>query len=223
MARFGDQSAAHHVVIAAGQHGRARRRAHGRGVEAVVDQASAGQLVEIRCRHRAAEGARRGEADIIRQDQQYVGRAFGRSDRSRVGGLGAVDAASDDPLKGRRRLGNHHVSGSSADVLLDGLRLVGRTELEPTHPDHDPEGEQEERSEKSLDHRRLPPPGVMSSRSAMITRSGRYRSLVAERRKNVRGHSGPRRGSLSRSQPGGSAGAGSYTNAYRWRFPKRMR
>ena len=70
-----DDAHSHRVVVAPGQQGRPRRGAQRRRVEAVVLQAVPGQPLSRRRRARPAERARRGEADVVEQDDKHVGRA----------------------------------------------------------------------------------------------------------------------------------------------------
>ena len=88
------------VVVAAGEQRLARRRAQRRGVEAVELEAALGEPLGGRRVDRAAEGARRGEADVVEQHDQHVGRALRRPqrlDRRELGVriLGVVGRQSD--------------------------------------------------------------------------------------------------------------------------------
>ena len=64
---LGDAAHVVHVVVAAGEEGRPRGRAERRGVELVVAQAPARQLVRRRHAHGSAEGARHPEAHVVHQ------------------------------------------------------------------------------------------------------------------------------------------------------------
>ena len=69
-------------------------------MEAVVLQPVGGELVEIRRLTRSTEGAGRGKADIVEQDDEHVGRALRRSQRfdwwvRRVGILRVVGGQAD--------------------------------------------------------------------------------------------------------------------------------
>ena len=96
---LGDAGHAGVMVIAAGQQGLARRRADGRGMEAVVLETARGQLVGRRRGAGAAEGAGRAEAAVVDEHDEHVRRAFGRTqlldrggDRIRVLGI-VIDEA----------------------------------------------------------------------------------------------------------------------------------
>ena len=65
----------HRVVVAPRQQRSPRRGAQRRRVEAVVLQAVPGQPLSRRRRARPAERARGGEADVVEQDDEHVGRA----------------------------------------------------------------------------------------------------------------------------------------------------
>ena len=96
---LGDDPHPNRVVVAAGQQGSPRGRAERRRVEAVVLQAVPGQPLSRRRRARPAEGARRGEADVVEQDDKHVRRAGRRPQRldrreRRVRVLGVVREAS---------------------------------------------------------------------------------------------------------------------------------
>ena len=71
----GEAADAHRMMVAPGQQGGARGRAHRRGVEAGVAQAAAGDGVDGRRGDRRAVAAEVGEADIVEQDHQDVGGA----------------------------------------------------------------------------------------------------------------------------------------------------
>src|SRR5262249_54508694 len=80
-AALDDDAGADRVVVAAGEQGGPCRRAERRGVKTVVDQPGPGELIQVRRRHRSAEGATHAEADVVEQDQQDVWRALGGPDR----------------------------------------------------------------------------------------------------------------------------------------------
>ena len=73
--RFGDAAHVVHVVVAAGEQGRPRRRADRGGVELVVAQPLAGEAFGRRHVHRPAEGAGHAEAHVVHEDDEHVGRA----------------------------------------------------------------------------------------------------------------------------------------------------
>ena len=65
------------VVVAAGEQGRAGRAAKSGRVEARVFQPVLCELVQVRRRHRPAEGRAHAESDVIQQDQDDVRRRPG--------------------------------------------------------------------------------------------------------------------------------------------------
>ena len=76
---LGDTTHANRVMIPSGKHGLSRRRTECRGMESVVFQATGRQKL---CRRRvtwAAEGTGCTKAHIVKQDDQDVGRTFGRT------------------------------------------------------------------------------------------------------------------------------------------------
>ena len=79
----GQAAHAHRMVVAPGQQRGARGAAHRRGVEAAVAQAAPRQCVDVRRADGRAVAAEVGEADIVEQDHQDVGRARGRLGRLR--------------------------------------------------------------------------------------------------------------------------------------------
>ena len=85
--RLGDDAEADRVVVAAGDQRRPRRRAQRGRVEVGVAQPVGGDAVQRRRRDDAAEGGRRGEADVVGHDQQDVRRALRRHDARRPGRL----------------------------------------------------------------------------------------------------------------------------------------
>src|SRR5690242_15074059 len=75
-------------------------RAERSGVKAVVLQPAGGQLFKVRSLAGSAEGAGRREAHVVEQDDQYVGCAFGgtqRLDRRklRIGVFGVIGCEAD--------------------------------------------------------------------------------------------------------------------------------
>ena len=62
------------MVIAPGEQGRARRRAHRRGMEGGVAQSARCDPVDRRRRNRRAIAAEIGEADVVEQNDQDIGR-----------------------------------------------------------------------------------------------------------------------------------------------------
>ena len=78
---LGDDAHPHRVVVAAGQQRSPRRGAQRRRVEAVVLQTLPGQPLGRRRRARPTERARRGEADVVEQDDEHVRRAGRRPQR----------------------------------------------------------------------------------------------------------------------------------------------
>ena len=75
---LGDVAHVHRVVVAAGQHGRPRRRAERRGVELVEPQTVLRHPVECRSGHRPTERAAGAEAHVIEKDQDDVRRILAR-------------------------------------------------------------------------------------------------------------------------------------------------
>ena len=69
------------VVVAPGQQRLARRRAQRGRVKAVELEAVLGEALGGRRVDRAAERARRGEADVVEQHDQHVGRPLRRPQR----------------------------------------------------------------------------------------------------------------------------------------------
>ena len=118
----GEAADAHRMMVAPGQEGRTRGRAHRRRVEAGVAQAAAGDGVDRRRADRRAVAAEVGEADIVEQDHQDVGRPL-LAETRRTGrhlgppGLGVLDRLPD--------LGSHFVSPSSFVSRLVRLRTSG--------------------------------------------------------------------------------------------------
>ena len=151
---LGDDAHAHGVMVAPGQQGGPRRRAQGRRVEAVVLQAAPCQPLGRRHRARPAERARRGEADIVEQDDEHIGgagRGKQRLDRGkrRVRVLGVEGKRSlERPVRDRQDValdlvgGTAHRACSSAD---DGSPILqarprasegaGTIPAEGSHPD----------------------------------------------------------------------------------------
>jgi hypothetical protein len=72
--QFDDATHAARVVVATGQHARASRRAQRGGVEVGVPQAVRGEAVERRRLDVRTEAAQLGEADVVEQHEQHVGR-----------------------------------------------------------------------------------------------------------------------------------------------------
>ena len=70
---FRDGPGTHALVVAPGQQRRARRRADGGGVKGVVADARVGKFRQGRRADWSAEGIRQAEADIVEQDDEYVG------------------------------------------------------------------------------------------------------------------------------------------------------
>ena len=73
-------------MIAPGDQCRARRRAERRGMEIGITQSVVRDAIHRRCRYDATEGARCAETDVVRHDEQYIGRAFRRHDARRPPG-----------------------------------------------------------------------------------------------------------------------------------------
>ena len=81
-------------MVAACQERGPRGRAERRGVEAVEPKAILCDTIEREGGNRPAERAAGPKSDIIRQDQQHVGRALGRLDRLRkiLHGVGGTES-----------------------------------------------------------------------------------------------------------------------------------
>ena len=82
------------MVIAPGEQGRARRRAHRRGMEGRIAQSARCDPVDRGRRNRRAIAAEIGEADVVEQNDQDIGRPLrgarrGRPERRRVLDIGA--------------------------------------------------------------------------------------------------------------------------------------
>ena len=98
-----DHAEADRVVVAPGDQRRACRRAQRGRMEIGVAQPVRGDAVQRRRRNDAAEGGRRGEADVVGHDEQDVGRALGRHDPRRPGWLRLGGVEVDLALKFLRR------------------------------------------------------------------------------------------------------------------------
>ena len=110
----GDRSRGHGMMVAAGEQGRPRRRAHGHGVEGRIAQPVRRQGVEGGRRDRTAEGRGGAEADVVGHHQQHVGRAgvgagLGRIvvPLARLGrwGLSLGESGPGEVQRGHRRQG----------------------------------------------------------------------------------------------------------------------
>ncbi len=123
-----------------GQQRWPRRRAQRRRVEAVVLQTLSGQPLGRRRRARPAERARRGEADVVEQDDKHVrrsGRRPQRLDRRerrvrvlRVERKRSVDTAGPGSEEHRALLG----TGSTRDRLSDLFASVDANSAELDSP-----------------------------------------------------------------------------------------
>ena len=96
-----DEAHVHGVVVAAGLEGGPRRRAERGRVEVVVAQAGLGEPVERGRRDRAAERARRPEAEVVDQHDDHVRRPGGGLDveRGRRLDVAGVELRVDGPLR----------------------------------------------------------------------------------------------------------------------------
>ena len=81
--RFAHDAKAGHVMVAAGDQRRARRRAERRGMKLRVAQPVLRDAIQGRRRDDAAKRARRAESAIVRHDEQHIGRALRRHDARR--------------------------------------------------------------------------------------------------------------------------------------------
>jgi len=105
---FGEKARAHIMVVAPGDQRGAGGAADGGRMKAVIAKAARRELVELRRRHRPAEGADLAEADIVQQDDDNVrrarrGRGHGRPCRGRVL-VGCADLPGECRI-GQRELG----------------------------------------------------------------------------------------------------------------------
>ena len=126
--RFAHDSKAGHVMIASGDQRRARRRAQRRGMKLRVPQPVLRDAIQGRRRDDAAEGARRAEADIVRHDEQHVGRALGRHDARRPPRFRLRGFLLDHPAEfriGRRKLFSADGGGGAGRTQHTG-NLLGR-------------------------------------------------------------------------------------------------
>ena len=122
---LGDPAHADRVVVPSGQQRLARRRAERRRVEAVVLEAVGGEPLGGRRVDRAAEGARRGEADVVDQHDQDVRRALGRPQRldRREGRRGVLRVVRGQP--DRRPVRNRQDVASQLRAFGHRCLLVG--------------------------------------------------------------------------------------------------
>ena len=114
------------VVIATRDQGRPRRRAQRGGVEIRVAQPGVRDAIQRRGRDDAAERARRAEADIVRHDEQHVGRALRRHDARRPPGFRLRGLLLDHPAEfriGRRKLFSADRGGGAGRTQLTGYLL----------------------------------------------------------------------------------------------------
>ena len=115
------------VMVAAGDQGRARRRAERRGVEIRVTQPGLRDAIQRRRRDDAAERARRTEAAIVGHDEQHIGRALRRHDarrppRFRLRGL-VFDHAAEFRIRGRKLFSADGGGGAGRTRYVGGLDL----------------------------------------------------------------------------------------------------
>ena len=131
---LGDAAHADRVVVPSGQQRLARRRAQRRRMEAVVLEAVGGEPLGGRRVDRAAEGARRGEADVVEQHDEHVRRTLGRAQRldrreRRRGILRVVRGQPD-----RRPVGDRQDVTAQLRAFGHRCLLVGRVSGDPRDP-----------------------------------------------------------------------------------------
>ena len=117
---------AHRVMVASRDNRRPRRRAERRGVEIRVTQPALRDAIQCRRRNDAAERARRAEADVVRHDEQHVGRALRRHDARRPPGFRLRGLFLDHPAEfriGRRKLFSADRGGGAGRTQLTGNLL----------------------------------------------------------------------------------------------------
>ena len=100
---FADHPVTHRVMVASRDNRSAGRRAQCGRMEVRIAQPRCGDTVERRCRDHPAKSGRRAEADIVRHDEQHVGRPLRRHDARRPPGLGLRGPLVDDPAEIRLR------------------------------------------------------------------------------------------------------------------------
>ena len=120
------------MVIAPGQQGRARRRAHRRGVEARIAQSARCDPVDGRRRNRRAIAAEIGEADVVEQHDQDIGRALRRTRRCRPERRRVLDIGTD--LRRACAVRARSVSGHGPllDFVLFGRHLGAKAQRRST-------------------------------------------------------------------------------------------
>ncbi len=141
---LGNHTEAGRVVIAPGDERRPRRRAQRGGENPVVAQTLVGDAVHRRCRNHAAEGARYAEAGVVRNDQQYVGRLFGRYNARRPPGGRLQGIMLDHAAEvgfGRRQLCAADRGGGArrtygAGELLCAGQAISENAQSPQQTDH---------------------------------------------------------------------------------------
>ena len=97
---FGDAGHGIGMVVASGDHARARGRAQRRGVHAGEQQTALGELVEIGGGDRRAVAAKLAKAGVVEDDIEDVRRARLGALGLRPGRLGFADCAAHDSGKG---------------------------------------------------------------------------------------------------------------------------
>ena len=127
---LGDDAHPDRVVVAPGQQRRPRRRAERRRVEAVVLQAVPGQPLGRRRRARPAERARRGEADVVEQDDEHVRARPPAAAAARSAGTPRPDPSrrtEASPANGRSGIGrtSRELSSVIARLLLAPRERLG--------------------------------------------------------------------------------------------------
>ena len=123
---LGHHAHPHRVVVATREQRRARRRAQRGGVETVVAQAPARQAFGRRRVARPAERARRGETDVVKQDDQHVRRPHRRPKRHnrRERRIPRIERQLTGPLPIRNRQDRTVDVRAHRDTLLKSACLV---------------------------------------------------------------------------------------------------
>ena len=128
---LGDGAEAHAVLVAAGEQRRARRRAHGRHVEAVVRDAHVLHAAERRRAHGAAEAVDGAESGVVDEDEKDVGRVLrglGPGDERPVG-HGVLErpsgCAAERLVRDRQhRAVRHELAGRLGERVLEAAEAV---------------------------------------------------------------------------------------------------
>ena len=123
---IGEAADADRMMVAAGEQRRARGRAHRRGVEAGIAQAFGREPIDGRRPDRRAVAAEIGEADIVEQHDEDVGRT--RRRLCRVGGHQGFESATVLPMVPPNRLSSALIHSPGILMAVDppfALTLLG--------------------------------------------------------------------------------------------------